>query len=456
MSRKLTISLIIIGFFFKELSRTLILPNLIAISHFFFGLGAFKAIEMGLLITAQMGASAMACLIFGILADKISRKKAALISLIFWIGGLFIAGFSVNYCSFLIGQLLLGFGSGGFIPVAQAIIGDLTPPNKKGEIYGYSSIFMFLGMFVGLFLASFFTSTWQLPFLIVGLLVAIYTALYGIIGKNYEMGRQEEELRELFSANENYSYDYRLSLKSFKNIFQNKTNALIFVEGIFSLLGVSMILFCFYPYLLNGPAHVTPLVASILFLFFASPSTLFGIYFWGKIGDSLEKKHARVRVLLIAICFTVTTPIYMATFWIQGSPADSTNTLEAALNNPGILLFTILFTIASFINSIYDPNQPPIINSINLPETRGSVYAVNRFVEELGGALGPLLVGIIFEIVGQDFSTAMTIGMLFILPGIFCWWFALKTYPKNRAKVQEVLEARAREALGENISIKEK
>ena len=455
MTRNWTIVLILFGFFLKEFSRNLLLPNLLTISHFFFGEGTFKAIEMGLLITFQMGASAVACLIFGILADKLSRKLTVLSSLFFWAIGMFLASNAFNYYLFLTGQLLLGFGSGGFIPVAQAIIADATPPNKRGKVYGWASISMFLGVFFGLFLGSLFSHEWQIPFFIVGLLITFLIVVYGIFGKNYRLGLQEEELREVFDINEQYSYDYRLSWQNFKNILKNKTNALIFIEGIFSILGLSMIMFCFYPYLLSGPAHMTSLVSSLLFLFIISPFQLFGIFFWGKIGDTLEKKYSRVRILLIALQFTLSTPLFIVIFWIKGSPASSTETLDAAFKNTGILLFTILFAIGSFITGIYDPNQPPIINKINLPETRGSVYALNRFVEELGGSFGPLVVGIIFESVGQDFSVAMTIGMLFMIPGMACWWIALRTYPKNLVHNQSKLKERAQLALNNNNTEKE-
>ena len=45
--RDFTIQLILFGFFLKEFSRNLLLPNLIVISHSFFGSGSFEAVEMG-------------------------------------------------------------------------------------------------------------------------------------------------------------------------------------------------------------------------------------------------------------------------------------------------------------------------------------------------------------------------------------------------------------------------
>ncbi|MHA1268351.1 MAG: MFS transporter [Candidatus Helarchaeota archaeon] len=440
-----TIWIILLGFYFKELTRCLLLPNLIVISHFFFGAATFEAIEIGLLITAQLGASAIACLFFGILADRKSRKLMAILSLGLWIIGLLLIIIANYYFLVLIGELFLGFGSGGYTPVAQAIIGDATQSKRKGRIYGWSSMLSVLGLFSGLILASIFSPFWQIPFIITIIPLTILFILYTSRGVHYKLGEQEDELRDILENNKEAIYKYRLTYKSFKVILQNKTNLLIFIEGIFSVLGISMIFTYFFPYLEEGAAHVTPFIVSFITMLIIGPVDLVGIYFWGRVGDKLEKKYPRIRILLIACCFTITTPLFILTFWIQGTPAIETNTLCAALTNPGIMLFIFLFAIGDFISVIYDPNQPPIINAINLPETRGSVFALNRFVEELGGALGPLIVGIIFESLGQDFSIAMTLGMLFMIPGTLCWWIALKTYPKNRSMVKEILQQRAKE-----------
>ena len=435
-----TIHLILFSFFLKQFARNLIYPNLIVISRDFFGEGTFKVFEMGLLITALMGGSAVACLLFGILADKFSRKIMAIISTMFWIFGLILSAYGINYYILLLGFLLLGFGSGGFIPVAQTIIADGTPPNKRGYYYGLSSIFMLLGMICGLLVASIFSPFWQTPYFIAAFLTIITLIFYCIFGKNYQVGFSEEVIQNKTDNDENFVYNYHITWKTFKNLFRNKTNVLVFIEGIFSVIGFTIIVFCLYPFLIDGPAHISPLIVSLIYILFITPFQVLSIFFWGKMGDKFEKKNNKIRIWFIVISITITTPYFILVFWIQGAPAKSTDSLEAALMNPGILTFIILFALGSFLLGTYDSNQPPIINAINLPETRGSVYALNRFVEELGGAIGPLLLGIIFESVNHHFSTAITIGMLFFIPGTICWWIVLKTFSRDREEMLKILK----------------
>jgi len=447
--RDLTIWFILLSFFFKEFSRSLLLPNLIVVSDFFFGTGSFEAIEIGIVIAVQMGGSAAACLLFGILADKSSRKKITSLSLFIWLGGLLLIGFASSYPILLIGALLLGFGAGGYTPVAQAIIGDATPFDKRGQVYGWSSMFMVSGYFLGLFFASALSPYWQLPYFIIAIPIAALSLVYLLKGRQYQLGMREEELQAV-TKSDNYMYEYRLTKRTFKAVFQNKTNLLIFIEGIFSLIGLSMINTYLFPFLEDSPAHVTPFIVSLITLLFISPAYLFGIFFWGRVGDKLTKKYSRIRVLLVTLSFIITIPLFMFIFWIRGSPAPLTDTLGAALANPGILFFISLFAVGIFLTAMYDPNQPPILNAINLPETRGSVFALNRFVEEVGGALGPLIIGILFEFAGQDFSIAMTLGMLCMIPGTICWIIALKTYPNDRNNIQKIFSERAKVAEAKN------
>ena len=164
MKREWTLYLILFGYFLKEFSRSLLYPNLIVISYGFFGDGVFDAVRMGFLLTAQMGGAAAACLIFGTLADKIKRKSACLITILFWIFGLFFSALFHSYYILLLGQLFLGIGAGGYVPVTQAIISDIASADKKGEIYGLTSIFWVIGLVAGMITAALLSPAWHFPF----------------------------------------------------------------------------------------------------------------------------------------------------------------------------------------------------------------------------------------------------------------------------------------------------
>ena len=110
-----------------------------------------------------------------------------IITQIIWVIGILLAASAFHYSIFLLGEFLLGFGSGGYIPIAQAIIGDATPPNKRGETYGISSIIWFFGYFSGILLGSLLSPVWQLALFLTLIPFGIFCLFYGVMGRHYEL-----------------------------------------------------------------------------------------------------------------------------------------------------------------------------------------------------------------------------------------------------------------------------
>lgn len=54
-----------------------------------------------------------------------------------------------NIWVFVASRFGLGLFIGGILPTANALIGRMTPPEKRGQIYGFTSSAMFLGSFAG-------------------------------------------------------------------------------------------------------------------------------------------------------------------------------------------------------------------------------------------------------------------------------------------------------------------
>lgn len=82
--------------------------------------------------------------LFARLSDIYGRKNIYIIAIvIFSIGSLMVA-FADNFQLLLAGRAVQGFGSGGFLPVATAVVGDIFKPEKRGRILGL------IGMIFGL------------------------------------------------------------------------------------------------------------------------------------------------------------------------------------------------------------------------------------------------------------------------------------------------------------------
>ena len=91
----------------------------------------------------------------------------------------------------------------------------VTNPEKKGQAYGWASISYAIGSFSGLLVASAFSPAWQVPLLINSVIVFVFLVAYGVIGKNYAIGSNEEEFLSSIDKGAEFSYDYRITWRGF-------------------------------------------------------------------------------------------------------------------------------------------------------------------------------------------------------------------------------------------------
>lgn len=102
---------------------------------------------------------------------------------------------------------------------------------------------------------------------------------------------------------------------------------------------------------------------------------------------------------------------------------------------------TIWFSRA--ISSLYEINQPPLLQEINLPEAQGRIIAWNRFLEAIGFGAGPLIAGILIVITGYNYQLVAILIGLIAVPGIILWIIALRYFEEDRQRINEILAERA-------------
>lgn len=101
----------------------------------------------------------------GAFTDKIGYKKTLLISFVVIIASYIVMGLSSEFWVFIAGIMLLGFGSGIFLPALQASL--TTTINRKNESTAWGIYFMLinLGVFFSPFLSIYFKEfSWQFVF----------------------------------------------------------------------------------------------------------------------------------------------------------------------------------------------------------------------------------------------------------------------------------------------------
>ena len=104
----------------------------------------------------------------------------------------------------------------------------------------------------------------------------------------------------------------------------------------------------------------------------------------------------------------------------------------------GVLLFALRGAAG-----IYNINQPPIIQEINLPESQGTVSAVNNFLSLIASGTGPVLAGFFLTYLNDNYQLVAIICILFGLIGAILWRCAVRWVHKDIKIISNILNDRA-------------
>ncbi|WP_395096549.1 MFS transporter [Bacillus amyloliquefaciens] len=116
--------------------------------------------------------------VFGMLADRIGRKKVFMITLLLFSVGSGISAFATGLTVFLILRFLIGMGLGGELPVASTLVSEASAPEKRGRIIVLLESFWAAGWLLAAVISYFVIPSfgWQAALLLTAL--AAFYALY--------------------------------------------------------------------------------------------------------------------------------------------------------------------------------------------------------------------------------------------------------------------------------------
>lgn len=87
-------------------------------------------------VTAYVLASTATMPLYGKLSDQYGRKPLLYTAIITFLAGSVLCGLAQNMTELIAFRAIQGLGAGGFMPLAQIVIGDLVPPAERGKRQG--------------------------------------------------------------------------------------------------------------------------------------------------------------------------------------------------------------------------------------------------------------------------------------------------------------------------------
>ena len=139
-----------------------------------------SAVEAGMLASTALAGMMFGAMLFGMLADKIGRKKVILICVTLFSGFTFLGGFAENPTQFGVLRFIAGLGIGGVLPNLVALTSEYAPQKLRstlvtGMFSGYA-----MGGIMAALLGTWLTPSfgWQIMFWIAGIPLLVLPLLF--------------------------------------------------------------------------------------------------------------------------------------------------------------------------------------------------------------------------------------------------------------------------------------
>ncbi len=401
---------------------------------------------IGILTAINLIVGIFSILIFGYYGDKIaerfSRKKVfAYINLV-WIISYGLASLSLNYFYYLFFITISAIGTGAFMPLGFAMIGDFFPSKERGKRFGGMQFGLVLGTGMGIIFGGFLGSYagplgWRFSYglgFILGFLALLF---YVFVGIEPEKGRTEPEF-ENFKGEINYNY--KITFNNLKQLFKTKSILGILISVLSAGIANATLAIWAIFYLsskINGAD--AELIAIILYILSGS-GALPGSIIGGKLGDSYfnkEKMNGRVIISILGLIFGV---LLLLAFYLI--PFFASTPLEVIFS---WILFLILGYLGFFFVAFPMGNQFAIYADVCPPEARSTANAMNGLMVNIGGIIGNLLLSSLIEKNIALLPFAISIVLFIYLFGSFFWLLPYFFYSKESEQCRNFMLKRRKE-----------
>jgi MFS family permease len=396
--------------FFLFADQNLMGPNLTQIADDF----GFNAIERDVKLGGEISLvfwliGGFVTLFFGYFTDTVSRKKLLIMAILIGEIPCLLTGFVETYTQFFWLRALTGIGIGAIIPITYSLIGDYFPANKRSSATAYLGLVVGLGIASGQLLAGMTGPIWgwKISFIIVATPNFLILLLYLFWGTEPRRGQSDSSLSEISQI------DYYV----IKQMFSNKTNLLVFAQGIAGTVPWAVFFVFLVDYLAQDIGYsiqAATLVVSVIGL-----SAMTGGFVGGLIGNYLYNINPKYQPLLAGICTFI--GMIPTALLINLEPVQGTD--------PSILYPILLGIFSGFFITVTAPNMKAILMNINPPNIRGSAFALYNLADDLGRGFGPFIISVFILQFGRQWGFNLANGIWFIC-GIFLL-LMIRTYPED-------------------------
>jgi sugar phosphate permease len=176
---------------------------------------------------------------------------------------------------------------------------------------------------------------------------------------------------------------FRISdFKDFSSLFKIKTNLLVFLQGIFGTIPWGVFSIFMIDYFVVDKGYLRPTATLVITLVggMALISSLIG----GFVGNKLYRKNPKYVPLF---CGMSTILGVIPTAFLINAP------MRTDQNETMLIVYA---ACTGLLIAMTAPNMKAILMNVNSPFSRGTVFSLYNFADDLGRGFGPFIIGNIF------------------------------------------------------------
>lgn len=349
---------------------------------------------LGALGSVFLWAYALSSPAAGYLADRHSRSRIVLFSLLAWSAVMAITGFAADVNTLIALRLLLGVVESAYLPAAIALIAEHHGPETRAKAMAVHSIGLNMGVVAGGTIAGYLGDHfgWRPGFWILGGV----GVMYGLLGWNLlKDGPQRKPVA---------SRDARGDLRELIII---PTFLILLAKTMLAGVGVWIFL-NWLPLYFRERFGLSLAAAGFAGTFLLQAATVSGIAIGGAISDRVARHSPRMRMLLQAICYLVSAPF-----------------LLLFLGEINFIITAVAVGTFSLFRGMGGANESPTLCDVVPERLRATALGVMNLGATAAGGLGVLIAGWLKAHIGMETIFAAIAGLFVVAGGVLLWGYAV-------------------------------
>lgn len=316
----------------------------------------------------------------GLVADKANRvwglTAVTLLGSAACIGTFFVE----DKTQFIIVRGTTGISIGGSVPLFYSLIADQVPTKQRGKVTALSSVFMGFGVGAGHIIAGILGPSigWRPPFLVIGIPTFMLGILLITTTKEPARARKERVFDCLDTSVEQFSYSDTISFKKVMKLLKYPSVPILLLQALSCSFPWGVILVYFNDYI-SQELQIPVQQSTAIVLAFGVGVTA-GQLIAGWLTDKWLYVRPKSLIILSSLCLLCGTAPMIGVLFVKSWP---------------VWIICIICLVVGVPIGIPGGMTKALLMNVTVPEVRGTAFAFNNLVDDLGRGLGPFFVSLI-------------------------------------------------------------